>query len=98
MLASLVKGSFTLGQVPTKFTVSYLPDRVRITATCSSDLNGDGLVEDADFVIFVAAYNLLDCADPAMPFACPADLNGDGFVDDLDFLIFVSAYDALVCS
>jgi hypothetical protein len=68
-----------------------------ISDICIGDLNGDGLVEDADFVIFVAAYNILDCADPSMPAGCPADLNGDGFVDDADFVIFLAAYNELLC-
>jgi hypothetical protein len=65
--------------------------------TCPADLNADGQVDDADFVIFAAAYNILDCADPSMPPACPADLNGDGAVDDSDFIIFVAAYNSLIC-
>ncbi|MBX3387951.1 MAG: hypothetical protein KF691_00705 [Phycisphaeraceae bacterium] len=65
--------------------------------TCPGDLNGDGFVDDADFVIFVVAYNILDCADPSMPAGCPADLNGDMLVDDADFVVFVAAYNELVC-
>lgn len=65
--------------------------------TCVGDLNLDGFVDDLDFVIFSAAYNLLDCADPSMPAGCPADLNHDTFVDDADFIIFVPAYNALLC-
>jgi hypothetical protein len=64
---------------------------------CSADFNVDGMVDDADFVVFVAAYNLLDCADPAMPANCPADLNSDAAVDDGDFLTFVLAYNEVVC-
>lgn len=64
---------------------------------CPCDLNGDGFVDDADFVIFVVAYNILDCTDPSMPPGCPADFNGDGFVDDADFVIFVPAYNTLLC-
>ncbi|MBS0190830.1 MAG: hypothetical protein U0573_02920 [Phycisphaerales bacterium] len=64
---------------------------------CPADLNNDGQVDDADFSIFVVAYNLLDCADPAMPAGCPADLNRDGVVDDADFSIFVVAYNDLIC-
>jgi hypothetical protein len=66
-------------------------------AECAGDLNGDGLVDDADFVIFLAAYNLLDCADPNMPSGCPADLNSDDSVDDADFVEFVAAYNQLLC-
>ena len=64
---------------------------------CSADLNCDGIVEDSDFTIFVAAYNLLDCADPSMPAGCPSDLNADGVVEDADFILFVGAYNLLVC-
>lgn len=68
-----------------------------VTLACPADLNGDGFVDDGDFPIFVAAYNVLDCADTAMPAGCAADLNGDGFVDDADFVAFVVAYNELVC-
>lgn len=64
---------------------------------CVGDLNSDGFVDDADFVIFAEAYNLLDCLDPLMPAGCPADLNGDGYVDDADFVIFAAAYNELLC-
>lgn len=64
---------------------------------CAGDLNGDGLVDDADFSIFAVAYNVLDCTDGAMPAGCPSDFNRDGFVDDADFGIFVVAYNALLC-
>ncbi len=65
--------------------------------SCTGDLNNDNVVDDSDFVIFVNAYNILDCADPAMPAGCPADFNHDHVVDDADFVIFVPAYDALEC-
>ncbi len=68
-----------------------------IATVCLGDLNSDGLVDDADFVIFNNAYNILDCADPSMPAGCPADLNSDGVVDDGDFIIFIQSYDLLVC-
>jgi hypothetical protein len=65
--------------------------------TCPADINGDTFVDDADFSLFAAAYNILDCADPTMPAGCPADLNSDGLVDDADFVLFAAAYDALLC-
>jgi len=68
-----------------------------VAETCAGDLNDDGFVDDADFVIFASAYNILDCADPTMPSGCPADLNDDGFVDDTDFVIFAAAYNELIC-
>jgi len=68
------------------------------SASCTGDLNSDTLVDDSDFVLFVAAYNLLDCLDPNMPVGCPADFNHDGAVDDGDFVIFIVAYNTLVCA
>ncbi|MBN8596440.1 MAG: glycosyl hydrolase 53 family protein [Planctomycetes bacterium] len=67
------------------------------TPFCAGDLNADRIVDDADFVAFAHAYNLLDCADPAMPQRCPADLNFDNAADDADFVLFAGAYDQLVC-
>jgi len=63
-----------------------------VKAPCPGDLNGDGFVDDSDFVIFASAYDALLCGSP-----CPADLNGDAFVDDSDFVLFAAAYDALIC-
>ncbi|MBX3378710.1 MAG: hypothetical protein KF805_01330 [Phycisphaeraceae bacterium] len=70
---------------------------VNAVVACPGDINGDTFVDDSDFVLFAAAYDLLDCADPSMPVGCPADLNGDGFVDDADFVLFSAAYDAYLC-
>lgn len=66
---------------------------------CPGDINNDSLVDDADFSMFVIAYNELLCPElwSGYPAGCPADLNGDNLVDDLDFAIFVAGYDALVC-
>lgn len=68
-----------------------------LSTGCPADLNGDGFVEDSDFVIFAASYDILDCSDPFMPAGCAADFNFDGYVDDADFVIFAGAYDALLC-
>ena len=75
----------------------YLDIEIIAAGSCTGDLNNDQLVDDADFAIFVTAYNLLDCADPGMPPGCPGDLNQDGVVDVADFAIFVPAYNELVC-
>jgi hypothetical protein len=56
---------------------------------CPADFNGDGGVDDADFVVFARAYNnLLDLV---------GDINLDTLSDDADFALFATAYDALVC-
>lgn len=68
------------------------------TASCKPlDFTGDNLVTDADFVIFLNAYNLMLCSEPTMPAGCPADINKDGMVDDSDFLFFSVAYDTMTC-
>ncbi|MBY0111763.1 MAG: S8 family serine peptidase [Phycisphaerales bacterium] len=64
---------------------------------CPADLNADSQVDDADFAIFAAAYEILACASGSMPAGCPADFNADGSVDDADFVVFATAYEALVC-
>lgn len=68
-----------------------------VAPACPGDLNSDGLVDDADFVQFAGAYDILECSSEAMPANCPADLNGDELVDDADFVLFAAAYDALLC-
>ncbi|MBL8886939.1 MAG: immunoglobulin domain-containing protein [Phycisphaerales bacterium] len=77
-------GSFTTPNIP--------------FALCRADFNCDAAVDDADFTGFLVGYNILDCADPAMPVGCPADLNLDGAVDDADFTLFAQAYNRLLCS
>ncbi|MBX3379121.1 MAG: hypothetical protein KF805_03420 [Phycisphaeraceae bacterium] len=57
--------------------------------SCPCDLNRDTMVDDSDFVLFVAAYNTL--------LTMAADFNGDGLTDDADFVVFANAYDQLLC-
>ena len=68
-----------------------------VASDCPADLNADGVVDDADFVIFQGAYNILDCQDPGMAAGCPSDLTGDDLVDDADFVVFLAAYNELLC-
>ncbi|MBS0189759.1 MAG: hypothetical protein U0573_08620 [Phycisphaerales bacterium] len=66
---------------------------------CSADLDCNEQVDDADFVIFVEAYNELFCptsGDGSIA-GCPSDLNNDAQVDDADFVVFVEAYNAMLC-
>ncbi len=73
---------------------------------CACDLNGDTFVDDADFVVFAAAYNELVCPPPERDAStgfddrhagCPADFDGNSIVDDADFVIFAAAYNELIC-
>lgn len=88
--ADAVSGVSVLNAVVARF--AFTED-----AFCPADLNNDGLVDDADFQIFLLAYNTLDCSDPAMDFGCPSDFTHDTIVNDDDFLPFVQAYNALLC-
>lgn len=71
--------------------VAYLEDgrhgiyRADPLATCPADLNGDGLIDFADYLEFL---NLFDAMDPR------ADFNHDGFIDFVDYLEFLNHYDA----
>ncbi|MCC6675861.1 MAG: hypothetical protein IT436_01840 [Phycisphaerales bacterium] len=51
---------------------------------CAADLNGDGEVDFADFLLFLNYY---DAGDPR------ADFNHDGEVDFADYLEFLNLYD-----
>jgi cytochrome c peroxidase len=61
---------------------------------CSmSDFNGDGFVDDADFVKFARAY-----AEAIVPQASPLyDLDADQHVSDADFVLFATSYSQLIC-
>ncbi|MFO0860059.1 MAG: matrixin family metalloprotease [Phycisphaerales bacterium] len=74
--------------------VEYEPgEGASLIAPCPADFNGDARVDDADFLIFVQAYNILE-----IPGANPwCDLTGDLVVDDQDFVVFITGYENLVC-
>lgn len=78
----------TVGRLPIFCGSSGCP------SVCSmSDFDGNGLVEDADFVKFADAYTKF-----SVPSASPLyDLNADQTVDDADFALFATSYDQLVC-
>jgi hypothetical protein len=63
-----------------------------IKSADACDLDLDGAVDDADFILFTFQYDAMDCSDPVMPEDCSADVNHDGNVDDADFVIFVREY------
>lgn len=60
---------------------------------CRADFDGDGVVGDDDFVIFVQSMDLVDT--PSIDDRC--DLNDDQMVEDADFVLFAAAYAELVC-
>jgi hypothetical protein len=72
----------------------FVTGAVTLTAIrCICDLNLDGVVDDADFQLFIPDYDALLLDTPQTG----GDFNGDGLCDDADFQIFVVAYDTLLC-
>ena len=80
-----------------RFYNRFLTDQELRSFACATDMNGDLVVDDADFSMFVVQYDVLLCSEPNMPFNCVGDFNQDGQVDDTDFTIFTGEYDQLVC-
>lgn len=76
--ASITDGGSTTGDW-SEGTVTWTEDR------CDVDLNQDGFVDFADYLVFLDLYDRQDVA---------ADLNGDGFIDFADYLVFLSLFDA----
>ena len=72
----------------TWITANALEFVVRVKP-CPGDFNGDGQVDDSDFVLFAGFYNEL--LDPR------GDLSGDGLTDDADFVNFAGMYNELLC-
>ncbi len=99
---TLQKQNFQTSQVALSSMLSQLPVSSPLTTKlicakcppCVGDLNGDGLVEDSDFVIFAGCYDMFFAV--GIPCTC-ADFNQDGIVEDTDFVIFASAYDTFFC-
>jgi hypothetical protein len=72
----------------------FVTGSVTLTAIgCIFGLNFDGVVDDADFQLFVPDYDTLVLAAAQTG----GDFNGDGLCDDADFQLFVVAYDTLLC-
>ncbi|HEX8875707.1 MAG TPA: alkaline phosphatase PhoX [Phycisphaerales bacterium] len=71
--------------------------RVDLNIACPGDFNNDTFTDDADFVIFAAAYNSLLCPGGTVITSCPWDINGDGEVSDPDFVLFAQGYNDLLC-
>lgn len=63
------------------------------SAPCPGDLNADGMVDDADFQLFIVSYDQL----VVPPASMAADLTRDALVDDADFVAFLVGYNQLLC-
>jgi len=82
--------NFGWGIINVRKAAEYLHGRIR----CPGDLVYDNMVDDADFVVFVGAYD--DLIAPGGPYT-GGDFDGNGQTDDSDFVIFVASYNDLLC-
>lgn len=90
-------GEFTIAFTNSCGTSISGPIQVEVTPPCPGDVNNDNIVDDADFSLFCADYDIMLCYAPKMPWGCPSSFNGDFLVDDTDFMLLVSGYLAMVC-
>lgn len=82
--------NFGWGIINVQRAAEYLHGRIR----CPGDLVYDTVVDDADFVAFVAAYNEL--ISPGGPYT-GGDFDGNGQTNDDDFVEFAASYNNLLC-
>ncbi|MCC6675677.1 MAG: hypothetical protein IT436_00910 [Phycisphaerales bacterium] len=83
-----LSGTFDVHDLPAmpdaELAVSYGTNTVTVTYI-PGDLNGDGLLDFGDYLVFLNLYDSQDVR---------ADLNQDGLVDFSDYLEFLNRYDA----
>lgn len=96
-LGVTINGQAVTGNTLTSSTGKNFGPSIIPPSACAGDFNFDGVVDDEDFQIFAAGYNVLDCDDPTMTPGCPGDMDGNNIVDDEDFQLFVVAYNGVVC-
>lgn len=97
ILGVTINGQPVIGNTLTSSTGKDFGPSIMPPSACAGDFNFDGVVDDEDFQIFAAGYNVLDCDDPSMTPGCPGDMDGNNIVDDEDFQLFVVAYNGVVC-
>jgi murein tripeptide amidase MpaA len=59
---------------------------------CPADLDGDGVVSQADLGILLANYGCQTDPRPGPPIPCAGDIDGDGDIDQADLGLMLSAY------
>jgi T5SS/PEP-CTERM-associated repeat protein len=93
LVGSTIIGAFDTTETP-GYSVSYLPDRVRLTPICDPDYNQDGALnqDDVDAII-----NDIASGTPSFPPNSP-DLNRDGNVDQDDVAWLVNVIAGGNCS
>ncbi len=63
-----------------------------------ADFDRNGFVDDADFALFVPAYDEMLCPAARAGEGCVGDFNNDRIVDDLDFVVFTVQYATGFCA
>jgi hypothetical protein len=75
---------------PTPTTPTPTPTPTTPTpGSCQGDINGDGTINSADFVLFASAYN---SASGDSRYNVKADMNNNGAINSLDFVLFAAQY------
>ena len=64
---------------------ALVSESATLAQECTADVNGDGLVDTRDAILF---FNLWSAGDPV------ADFNGDGLIDSRDIIAFLNAWSA----
>ena len=82
-------GSFTLTVTITDNASTTAIESFSMSVSLIADFNDDGVVDIADFLLFVNVFGLTEGDDG---FNTEMDMNGDGTIGIPDFLIFVSHY------
>ena len=82
-------GSFTLTVTITDNASTTATESFSMSVSLIADFNDDGVVDIADFLLFVNVFGLTEGDDG---FNTEMDMNGDGTIGIPDFLIFVSHY------
>lgn len=67
--------------------------RLDPASICPADFNGDRVVDDVDFGVFLQSMELVDA--PFIDDRC--DMNSDMMVEDADFVLFALAYEEVLC-
>jgi hypothetical protein len=91
VLIGTVVGQFATLDLPPCISVTYLPDRVRLTRQCAGDVKCSGGVNVNDLLAVISAWG--PC--PPMPAQCTSDIvpnGGDGLVNVNDLLAVISGW------
>jgi hypothetical protein len=70
-------------------SITPTPTPTPTPGTCQGDINGDGAINSADFVLFASAYNSVS-GDSR--YNVKADMNNNGAINSADFVLFAAKY------